>query len=138
MQENAPVRDLHHRFAGASVRMARHVRGPSETGIAVFAMTKKDGETFFEAHYDFAANGNDFWVRIVNFGIADPSVAGSISSIFQEEFSSEEIDAARRCIEVYFSGSEVKDTFPFVIAKARFLGVKYGSDWANVQKRPET
>ena len=113
----------------APIKHEAYVRGPEETGIDVLRMETERGPTFFEMHLRFAANGNDFWIVIANFGIGDKNLAGSCTSLVQRKFNTTEIGSIRRRLEEYFSGPEEKKYVPFSVSGARFLGVEFADGW---------
>jgi hypothetical protein len=105
------------------------VRGPEETGISVLRMEAKGAPVFFEMHLKFAANGNDFYVVIANFGIGDKTLAGSHSPLVQRKFSPAEIRSIKQRLEEYFSGPEEKKFVPFSVGGGCFLGVEFADRW---------
>ena len=125
--------ETEHDLANAPIKYEAYVRGPEETGIAVLRMDTESGPTFFEMHLRFAANGNDFWVVISNFGLPDRAFAGSRTSSVQRKFSPTEVESVRERLREYFSGPEEKKYAPFSISGSRFLGVEFADGWI-VQK----
>lgn len=117
-------------FSNAPIKYEAYVRGGDDDLIHVFSIETSAGPTLFEADYEFAANGNDFWVLITNFGLYRKSLAGSRAPAAQRGFSSREIESATDRIREYFSGPEEKDFLPFNTGKGHFLGVKFTPGWA--------
>ncbi len=122
-------------FKNASIRFDSYVPGPNESGVRVFSIEGSKGITFFEVKFEFAENGNDFWVVISNFGIPSVSAAGSGPGIVQRKFNDTEAESARERLEEYFNGPEEKRFGPFGSSRATFLGVKYESGWINDNSR---
>src|ERR1700679_2334907 len=63
----------------------------------IISTSEKD--IFFECPFEWAENGYDFWVTILNFGTFSPNLSGSKGSWFRQKFKPTEIVAAKKLIE---------------------------------------
>jgi len=97
--------------------------------IEVYKIITKEKEMFFECPFEWAANGQDFWVTIVNFGTLQFSAAGSTGEWFRYKFTKDEVVSARELLEAYFLGDTGKAYHPLKSPSCHCLGVRYAPDW---------
>jgi len=99
-----------------------------DTGIRLFKFTLLDESVYFECHFHFAENGNDFRVFIRNFGIRHATLAGSTTPTIQMKFGPTEAQAIKHAIVDYFENTP-PNTHPFSSKKGKLIGVDFENGW---------
>ena len=111
-------------------------RGPNGEPISVYVVETEKGRFWFEGDLEYSENGNDFLIKINNFGLSERSWAGTTERKARFSFTKEEASAAKLKLEALFSGppnNPALPLLPFGIGKGKFLGVKYAPNWINIK-----
>jgi hypothetical protein len=114
-------------IANAAIVYLGNVRGPSDAGTDVFAFQAGGERIVFPVHWIFERNGYDFVAEIGAFA-ADEKLSAIPG--WNWAFKPELAEDARRRIEQFFLGDEIKAFPPFSINGANLIGVQFSDHWA--------
>jgi hypothetical protein len=119
-------------FAGARIRLAGKVRGVDEKGHDVYIVDRTEGPALFGEYFEVSPgeNENHFNIEIGHFGFTNPESAGNPYPSARQGFSTEEVAAAQKLIQDFFSNPGVVMEVWQHTPEVRFLGgVRFRLDW---------
>lgn len=128
-------------FETANIKYDGDVRGPDDQPVGMYIVETPEGPIWFEACYEFAENGNDFWLRVRNFGFRSKELGGSgTSPLLRLHFSAAEAQIVRARLEALFLGPHDNPNLPvgpFRHGKGKCLGVRFPELWIVVSTGTE-
>ena len=91
--------------------------------LETFSFDAGDFKVWFEVHYKFVGDGNEFYVEICKFGFKKRVTAHVM------DFDKDAVKKIKGILQSYFMGDEPKQHFPF--KRSRCLGVIFRDNWIN-------